>query len=675
MKALKFAGAALGAVIVVLALVLLVGIPSSFLASTIQDRVARDTGYRLAIAGTARIGLWPTLNVTLSDVTLTDPMERDGSRRVTIGGVTADVTFASIWSGHPEISALVIDRPVLSLPLLRERLREPATAAKPAASLGAAGAIAIRHVTIRGGAIVMSNPRDRIENRIDGIDADAAIGTDRVVTLAGRARTGDTALKFDVKATAPQAALERQTVPVELSLEMPGLLRGPLTAKAEVRLNGQVVMINGVSGTLDGGAFNGWASVDIASKPLVKLDLDFQRLDLAGTKRATQEASQPWSSAPFNLAGLNYADAQMRISAAEINLGDGHFGPAETAATLAGGILKLSVANLGAYGGQASGEMIVDATTPNPGYTMHCDLAGVRALPLLSSLADFDKLDGRLQAKVGVHSSGVSPRAVMANLTGTAFANFQDGSIRGLNLARMIRALTSGTLSGWQETRDESTDLTQLSASFRIDHGQATTSDLNLVGPLVRVTGGGLVDIGAKSLALKVEPKLVMTSEGQGRASEPVGLGIPVAIDGPWDAPRIYPDMAGILDNPDAAYARLKEMGKGLFGASGGGLDGLINGLSGLAGPQGQGGAGTGTSSGDTGAGGASSPLGGTLGEAIGNLIQQGLQQGAPNRRRGMPATPQADPAPPQAQPDPAAPDNHQDSQPMNDLLKQLFSR
>ena len=33
---------------------------------------------------------------------------------------------------------------------------------------------------------------------------------------------------------------------------------------------------------------------------------------------------------------------------------------------------------------------------------------------------------------------------------------------------------------------------------------------------------------------------------------------IPVVIDGPWAEPRVYPDMAGILDNPDAAYAKLK---------------------------------------------------------------------------------------------------------------------
>ena len=42
-------------------------------------------------------------------------------------------------------------------------------------------------------------------------------------------------------------------------------------------------------------------------------------------------------------------------------------------------------------------------------------------------------------------------------------------------------------------------------------------------------------------------------------------------IEGPWGAPRIYPEMQGMLDNPEAAYAQLKQMGKGLFGPGGAG--------------------------------------------------------------------------------------------------------
>jgi len=37
--------------------------------------VEQQTGYRLAIGGTTRIGVWPSLNVTLNDVTLQDPKD------------------------------------------------------------------------------------------------------------------------------------------------------------------------------------------------------------------------------------------------------------------------------------------------------------------------------------------------------------------------------------------------------------------------------------------------------------------------------------------------------------------------------------------------------------------------------------------------------------------------
>lgn len=664
MRALKIAGSAIAAIIVVLVLLAVIGIPSGFLTSAIQARVERDTGYRLTIAGATRIGVWPQLNVTLNDVTLQDPKDRAGTGRLTIGSVQAEMTLGSVWSGHPHVTELVITRPVLHVPLLRERsgpLNPPRPAA-PASSEADATAPAIERVRVTDGAVEFSNPRDRVNSRIDGINANAVISDDRKVSITGSAKAADQPLSFDISAIAPAHLGERQNIPVELKLEAPGALQAPLSAKAEVRLNGAVVMINGVSGTLGDGAFNGWASADLSSKPLVKLDLDFQRLDVAGARGGASPA-QPWSNATFDLTGLNYVDVQARVSAAEINIGEAHLAPAAIDGALAGGVLKIRFANLGAYGGQASGDLIVDASMASPTYTLRSDLAGVRALPLLRSAADFDKLDGKLQAKLALRSAGNSQRAIMSNLDGTVFAVFQDGAIRGLNVAQMIRSLTSGTLSGWQQGKEQSTDLTQLGASFRVEKGQATTSDLDLVGPLVKMTGAGTVDLGAQTLAFRVEPKLVLTTEGQGRASDPVGLGIPVVIDGPWAEPRIYPDMQGILDNPDAAYARLKEMGKGLFGSSSGGGSGGLGGLLG-------GGQDSGNSGGDS-----SSPLGGALGATIGNLLQQGLSQGMSQgigQGRSIPAP---------ASPAPAAPSQNdstpppQDSPAMNDVLRQLFNR
>lgn len=700
MKALKIAGAAVAAVIVIAGLVLVIGIPSGFMTSAIQARVERATGYRLTMTGATKIGLWPTLNVTLNGVSLQDVRGRDTANRVNIDSVQADITLNSLWSGQPHINRLVISHPVVSVPLLRERIAQATAPAKATASspdTADANTPVIERVTITDGAMMFSNLRDRVDNRIEGIDAEAMIGEDRNVKITGSARSGGQPLKFNIKATAPAPPIERQTIPVEATIEAPGLLQDPLTTRAEIRLNGSVVMINGVSGTLGDGSFNGWASVDIASKPLVKLDLDFQRLDVGGQSSATAaqpstsqpstsqaSMSQPWSNALIDLTGLNYVDMQARISAAELSVGGTKIAPAAIEATLASGILKCRLANFGAYGGQGNGDLIVDASAANPNYTLRSDLAGIRALPLLQSAAGFDKLDGLLQAKLSLRSSGASQRAIMSNLDGTVFTVFQNGAIRGINVAQMIRSLTASTLSGWQESQEQATDLTQLSASFRVEKGQATTTDLNLVGPLVRVTGAGSINLGEQSLAFRVEPKLVMTTQGQGRATDPVGLGIPVVIDGPWAEPRIYPDMAGMLDNPDAAYAKLKGMGQGLFGSSGG-LGGALGGLIGNSGlGANQPGAGN---TGGNGSGGAapSDPLGGNLGASIGNLIQQGMRQSRNLSPSAAPAqapapapttsqAPAVAPPPQPAQTD-ATPQATQDSQPMNDVLRQLFNR
>jgi AsmA protein len=638
MRVLKIAGAAIAVVIVVVALLMMIGIPSGFMTQAIQDRIERETGYRIAISGATRLGIWPSLNVTLNDITAQDPKARDPDGRLTIGSLQADLSLRSALSGHPQVSELVINKPVLYIPLRRERDARVDNSPKPAttASDAAADDFTIGHVKVIDGAIVFANLRDGFENRIDGVNADVMIGADRQITFTGNARSGEHPLKFDIKAALPAGSMERRNIPVELALDSAGLVGRSLSAKAQMRANGTVLQINGLTGTLNGAQFSGWASADHASKPLVKVDLDFQRLDLGTPSRGQPAASQPpkpWSNEPIDLAGLNYVDAQIRMSTAELNIGDARFAPAAVEAALGGGVLKAQFSHLGVYGGEADGELTVDVSGNNPNYMLRSDLAGVRALPLLSSLADFDKIDGKMQARLAFRSGGLSQRAIVSALSGTAFVVFQDGAIRDLNIAKMIRSLTSGTLSGWQQGRDQTTDLTQLSASFRVEQGQATTTDLTLAGPLVRMTGAGTVDLPAKTLAFRVEPKLVLTTEGQGSAANPLGLGIPVAIEGPWAEPRIYPDVAGMLDNPDAAYAKLKEIGKGLFGQGG--------------------------------SGGASDQLGGKLGETLGNLLQQGL-----GSRRTPPAQPA--PASPQDQPKPPPPDQEP---PIDSIMKQLFGR
>jgi AsmA protein len=611
MRALKIAGAMTAAILVIAAALLVVGLPAGFLTSSIQQRIQRETGYRLTVAGSTKVGLWPLLNVTMSGVTLDAPGEQNTGHRLAIGRLQADMRLSSLWSGQPEITELVIDHPDLRIPLYRERQPVAKANAGPDATSGAAASATptIRRITVTDGTITLFNTHDHVEDHIEGVTAKATIDADRRINLDGSARAGGHPLTFNVKASTPDASHQRQTIPAEFAVEAPTLLQAPLSARAEVRRNGSVVMINSLSGAIGDGAFDGWASIDVAGKPLVKLDLDFRRLDVAtaAAQAEPQGAAKPWSTDPIAISGLNYVDAQARLSAAELNIGRAHFAPVALEASLEKGLLKGSFSNVGAYGGQASGSIDIDVSPDTPVYALRGELSGVRAMPLLSSVAGFDSLDGKLQARIDVRSSGQSQQAIMSGLSGMVDANFADGAIRGLNVAQMIRSLTSGALSGWQESREQTTDLSRLSASFRIDKGLATTTDINLAGPLVKVTGTGTVDLGAQTLALRVDPKLVLTTEGQGRNGDPAGFGIPVVIDGPWSAPRISPDVGG---NDNAAG-------------------------------------------------------GNSLGETLGKLIQQGL-----DLARGRNA-----PNPSPNDPSSANNSRQQNTQPLNDIMKQLFGR
>jgi AsmA protein len=635
MRALKIAGAVATGLIAIVIVLLLTGIPSGFVTSLVQERVERDTGYRIAIKGGAGIGVWPSPSLVLHGVTLDGHASKATDARLAVGEVRVALEFASLLSGTLKVSELTIDHPTLRLPLLRERAPSNVPRGSDHSEDKAEDntAFPIDRVTVSKGTIVFFDPQTGEENSVGDVNVIMTRGVDRKINVIGDARPGNRSLTFTIDAAPPAGRLGRRNIPTELTLDVPGLLTRELTAKAEVRVNGEMLLINGLSGSLNDGKFNGWASVDLASKPLVKVDLDFQRLDFGSATRqpsASQSGAQPWSDAPINVSGLNYVDAQVKISAAELRIEEARFAPASVDATIASGVMKTSFSNLGAYDGQANGVLSIDASTNDPSYALRSEVTGVRALPLLSSLAGFSSVDGRMRATADVRGGGASLRAIMSSLTGTASVDVRDGAIRNLNIAKMIRALTSGTLSGWQERPDQATDMSQLSATAIIAQGQATISDLFLAGPLVRMTGGGTVDLGSKTLAFRVEPKLVMTTEGQGGRADPIGLGIPVVVQGAWSEPRIYPDVTGILDDPGAAYAKLREWGRGLFGHSGAG---------------------------------GSDRSGPSLGETLDSMIRQGLgtdpgSGGPPASGRPSEGTPSRDKPPP-----------------IDDIMKQLFGR
>ena len=577
MRGLKIGGAMIGAMIVVIVIALVVGIPGGVLTEIVQNRIQRQTGYLLEIDAT-KFSLRPSPTLTLGGVTLSDPNSPNDRIALSADEVKAKLSLAGLFSGEPRLDEVTAVNPVLRVPMRRERASRPEGSASgnaPAKSVDTSQLGRIGRIVVQGGTLVLADQRRSVENRLDKINADLTIGSDLKTRLSLSGNASGQPLTLEAEAKVPR--LLPQPVPVSFVFKAPGLLRNAVTAAADVKIDGSLIRMETLSGTIDDAKFSGSASVDVASKPLVNVDLAIDQLALRPNTRpnaAVQDSPAPsatpasWSDKPFDVRTLNYVDAQVRLAIGTLELDTLRIAPIEIEGSINSGVVRGTLSKIGIYEGMAAAGLAMDAASDTPSFALRSELRQVRALPLLSNAAEFTALDGKLDATINVQAIGRTPREAVASLSGITVVKFQDGQIRGINVARMIRSLTASTLTGWQNDEKEtaSTDLTELSATFRIDKGQAMTQDFRLSGPLVRVTGIGTIDLNTKAMNFRVEPKLVMSLEGQGGAADPLGLGVPVMVQGPWNKPRIFPDMAGILDNPEAAYAQLRQLGQGLFG-------------------------------------------------------------------------------------------------------------
>lgn len=557
--------------LVAVILVAVIGVPAGYLTDRVQTSFETETGFRLRIAGPVKIGLWPSLTVAANDIAVSDPTDLARPEKFTAEQVRAEVSLRSLLSGPIKIEEIAIKRPVAYVPMARERSVPRNTSSSKALPSFDASRAELSRVMVEDGTLVLYDTKEKTENRFDGIQVTAVLfQPEGRFDVSASGKAGDQKLKLSIKSAAPVKRIETP-FPIDATVEAPGLLEAPLVVNADASLAGDKLTIDALRGKIGPHSMDGAVAVDFASvKPFVTATLNFQRLTLASPAPAKPLATpgstpEPWSDKPFKLGDLNYFDAEVSFSAGEFSFDKFKVAPLALKATLANGVATVTISQAEMYGGRLAAAAVVDASRATLGHAARIEISEVQAYPFLSDVAEFQSLNGRMNAKFELQALGNSARAIAGSLSGKAEIGLQDGEIRGLNVADMVRSLMSTILNGWQDNDAKKTDFSELKASFTAKDGQATTLDLNLAGPLVRMRGVGTVDLMTKMLSFRLDPKVVATLEGQGGQTDPLGLGVPVLVQGPWSAPQIYPDIAGIKDNPQAAFDKLRDLGTGLF--------------------------------------------------------------------------------------------------------------
>lgn len=224
-----------------------------------------------------------------------------------------------------------------------------------------------------------------------------------------------------------------------------------------------------------------------------------------------------------------------------------------------------------AYGGDISTSTHI---TPGakPVYALNTSLAAMQLTPLLKNFAGKDLVSGLGNIKFDLTSTGLTVGEARRTLNGDIALNFENGAVKGFNLAEIVRqgqSLLRGT--PYTATEPQQTDFTAISFGAKIVNGVLKSDNLNAASPLFRLAGKGEIDLVQETLNYLVSPTVVGTSKGQGGKGleELAGLTIPIKLTGSLFAPKYKLDLQTALKQKAGDELRGKVADK-LLGGEGG---------------------------------------------------------------------------------------------------------
>ena len=594
-------------------------VSSTSLRDMVVDAVQERTGRTLTIVGKTDFTLFPAIGIEVNDAALSNPAHFSKRPFATLERMQVRLALLPLLTGKISISRFVLVKPTLHLAVdargqnnwtfsqpTKKAARAPATKQDSALPVGD---VELGVFDVSGGAVSYENAQTGAREQLHDINLQIAMANiSSPLGVKGAVVWNKDRLKLDVRLNSLQSLLGATPADLKavlsspkinadfdgkivlrdnnhlegaLKLETPSIrklaswLKSPLTPgrglnglaiSAKIVSQGKTISLNNAQITLDGMRATGNTLVQLGlARPRVQSNFVLDKLDLnqyiSAAKNSApdtpQATSTGWSTAKIDFSGLKTIDANMQLETKQILYEKVITGPSTLKVTMAGGLVSANLPKLALYGGHATGILTLDGRDARQIIRIRGALKSVDAFPLLRDAAKFEWIEGKANMDFDIVSQGESQKQMMTNLSGRGVTKFSDGAVRGINIAQMFRNLTGNVLSGWSKSKAEKTDFSALDASFAIVRGIATNKDLKMIGPLVRITGAGLVSMPAQKLDYKVEPKVVASLQGQGGDANLKGLNVPIIIKGPWANPSIYPDIEGILKNPAKALKQL----------------------------------------------------------------------------------------------------------------------
>jgi AsmA protein len=500
-------------------------IPRDMLKTRIGEQIAGWTGREVSLRGDPKLGIFPTLSVTLDDVEIGGPQGMDDAQILSMDRLKGTIRLLPLIIGRVEIDTFTMVRPLVRLVRDEKGQRNWEFDSSAAAlQLAFSGDVPLGKFRLEGGTVVYEDRQSGDTERLDSVNLSIEWRSVRnPISVDGSGIWRGEQVSFSGNAGTPFAYLNGAVTPIEarieaapinmtltgeaddyprahasgaLKLSTPSLRRfaswlgssvGPGSTLGQTSLLGTAVFRDGVLSVenaqfaLDGNSATGALKIALGTmRPEFTGTLAFGALDLtpyfAGLSAALSLGAD-WRRVALPTDWLSGMSADIRLSADSVKLATLTAGNAAASVSLRDRRLEVGLARVAFNEGSVSGDLAIDHSSGAQGADV---AAQFRATDVgLSEVAPFlglpDGISGAATLVVDATAKGRDLGSLVGALGGSAKLGVVEGSLPLFGLAEVATAEDGGA------------DLAA-SASFEPKPVQSATVGLSFAG------GVGTVD-------------------------------------------------------------------------------------------------------------------------------------------------------------------------------------
>ncbi|WP_164658234.1 AsmA family protein [Tropicibacter sp. Alg240-R139] len=581
-------------VVVVLIAGVLALLPGDKIASLVADQIRAQTGRDVDFGKDVKVTLWPVLGIETGAITVGNADWASDTPMLTADALSIGVAASPLLSGEVQIERVIAQNPVLRLEESGGRqnwIFTTASGAKASADGGTSSTPSIDAFGVTLERLELRNARmvhvkdGQTDLDFDGVtlkarwpnptaplevEAALAVGEDaidvamtlpdlpgfaagRVTDMSFTMTAPETTVRYRGKVSrtgeiAGQASLvSKDTALMLAAFGQPGvnLPQGlgrvaQVSAQITYTHDGKLALRE-LKAALDQNSFAGSADLLVSDPPQITARLWIGTLDLAGlggisthgsdSGDGAAAAADGWSTVPIDVSALALANGSIRLTADMIKTSDLTLGSSDLTLTLdrSRAVLKLSPVSV--FGGAVTGQLVANNRNGlSVGGNLKMNM--IEARDALVTLADIDRLSGKLDGSFEFLGVGQTEESIMRSLSGKGVMQMGQGVISGIDLDGLM-----GTGSGSGGT----TVFNSLTASFTIQNGDLDNRDLLLQLDNFRADGTGRVGLGNRDIDYLFTPVALRANAGK-------GLAIPVRVLGPWSDPAFKPDLSQVIE-------------------------------------------------------------------------------------------------------------------------------